>query len=98
VSEIQEIRSEKRHYWAWHPLFSLNLPSRERLELLRQHEEFKCVIQLYEIFEDSMNCVICPYKSKEKLMKLTAVEPSEIYYVALETSLRSRRWKKNYNY
>jgi hypothetical protein len=95
-AEFHEVRSERRHYWAWHPLFSLNISSKEKLEMLKQYKEFECVVQLYEIFEDSMNCVICPYKSKEKLMKLTAVEPSEIYYNALEVSLKSSRWKKKF--
>jgi hypothetical protein len=94
TSELQEIRSERRRYWSWHPLFSLSMSSKEKLEVLKQYKEFECVVQLYEVFGDSMNCTICPYKSREKLMKLTAVEPSEIYYTALEISLRSGKWKR----
>jgi len=94
TDEVQFINTTRGSYWAWHPLFSLSMSSKERLELLKQHEEFKCVAQLYELYGDSMNCVICPYKSREKLMKLAPAEPAEIYYAALEVSLHSPRWKK----
>jgi 3'-phosphoadenosine 5'-phosphosulfate sulfotransferase (PAPS reductase)/FAD synthetase len=97
-SEVQEIRTNSgRHHWSWHPLYSLRLGSKQKLEMLKQFPEFECVVKLYEVFGDSMNCTICPYKSKEKLMKLIAVEPGSIYFNAIDICLRSDRWKTKFS-
>jgi 3'-phosphoadenosine 5'-phosphosulfate sulfotransferase (PAPS reductase)/FAD synthetase len=97
-SEVQEIRTNSgRHYWSWHPLFSLKLDSKRKLEMLKQYKEFECVVKLYEIYGDSMNCTICPYKSKEKLMKLNSIEPGSIYYSTIDICLRSDRWKDRFS-
>jgi hypothetical protein len=98
VAELQEMKTySSRHYWSWHPLYNMKLDSKQRLEMLRQHPEFECVVKLYEDFGDSMNCTICPYKSKEKLMKLNAVEPGSIYYSTIDICLRSGRWKDKFS-
>jgi len=93
-SEIEHIRTnEGRDYWAWHPLFSLDLDSDKKLEMLKQHSEFSCVVRLYEVYGDSMNCVICPYKSREKLMRLAGADPAAaIYWSLIESCVRSERW------
>jgi hypothetical protein len=84
-------------YWAWHPLFSLNLSSEEKLKLLEQREEFKPIVELYREFGDSLNCVLCPYKSIDMLMTHHSVESlSAIYYFVMET-LKSRRWQRKYS-
>ena len=96
--EFERVTSSKgRDYWAWHPLFNLKLDSKQKLEMLKQYKEFECVVKLYEVFGDSMNCAICPYKPKEKLMKLNAVEPASIYYNAIDICLRSDRWKDKFS-
>ena len=97
-SEIQEIRTNSgRYYWSWHPLFSINMDSKQKLEMLKRCPEFSCVVNLYKIYGDSMNCTLCPYKSKEKLMKLNAVEPGSIYYSTIDICLRSDRWKNKFS-
>jgi 3'-phosphoadenosine 5'-phosphosulfate sulfotransferase (PAPS reductase)/FAD synthetase len=98
LSELQEIKTNtNRHYWSWHPLYSLNLDSKQKLEMLKQYTEFSCVARLYEMYGDSMNCVICPYKSMLKLMKLNAVEPGSIYHNTIDICLMSSRWKNKFS-
>jgi 3'-phosphoadenosine 5'-phosphosulfate sulfotransferase (PAPS reductase)/FAD synthetase len=88
---------ENTRYWAWHPLFSLNLSSEEKLKILEQHEEFRPVTELYREYGDSLNCVLCPYKSIDKLMIHNSVENlSAIYYFVKET-LKSKRWHRKYS-
>ena len=97
-SEIQEIRTNSgRHYWSWHPLYGLRLDPKQKLEMLKRFKEFGCVVKLYEIFGDSMNCTICPYKNREKLMKLSAAEPGSIYHNTIDICLRSDRWKEKFS-
>jgi 3'-phosphoadenosine 5'-phosphosulfate sulfotransferase (PAPS reductase)/FAD synthetase len=75
-------RSNGFRFYAWHPLYSLNLSSEEKLRMLEQHEEFKPITQLYREFGDSLNCVVCPYKSISKIMTHHSVEDlSAIYYL-----------------
>jgi 3'-phosphoadenosine 5'-phosphosulfate sulfotransferase (PAPS reductase)/FAD synthetase len=90
-------RSSGFRFYAWHPLFGLNLSSEEKLKMLEQYEEFRPVVQLYKEFGDSLNCVLCPYKSVDKLLVHHGVEDlSAIYYFAKE-ALKSRRWHKKYS-
>jgi len=96
TDELQEIKTEHRHYWAWHPLYNKKLDKKQKIELLKQYKEFDCVAKLYEAFEDSMNCVICPYKPKEKLMKLCGTEPAQIYYNTIEACVKSDKWKEKF--
>jgi 3'-phosphoadenosine 5'-phosphosulfate sulfotransferase (PAPS reductase)/FAD synthetase len=84
-------------YWAWHPLYSLDLSSEEKLKLLEQHEEFKPVVELYREYGDSLNCVLCPYKSIDKLMVHHGVEDLSAIYYFVKEALKSRRWHKKYS-
>jgi len=97
TEELQEIRTGTRRYWSWHPLFSLDMDTRGKLEMLGQHQEFRCVKTLYEQYGDSLNCVICPYKSREKLARLGVAEPSSIYFDAIDICLRSEKWKHKFS-
>jgi 3'-phosphoadenosine 5'-phosphosulfate sulfotransferase (PAPS reductase)/FAD synthetase len=98
-AEIERVTTnEGRDYWAWHPLFSLDIDSDKKLELLRQHKEFECIVRLYEVYGDSMNCVICPYKSKEKLMKLAGSDPAAaVYWNLIDACVRSERWREKFS-
>jgi hypothetical protein len=98
-SEIERVvTNEGRDYWAWHPLYSLDLDSSKKLEILRQHSEFSCVVKLYEVYNDSMNCVVCPYKSKEKLMRLAGSDPvAAIYWSLINVCVRSERWRSKFS-
>lgn len=89
--------ADNTRYWAWHPLFSLNLSSEEKLRLLRQHPEFTPVVELYEVYGDSLNCVLCPYKSVEKLLKHHAVEDLSALYHFTREVLRSGRWRRRFS-
>ena len=90
-------RSNGFKFYAWHPLYSLNLSSEEKLKMLEQHEEFKPIVELYREYGDSLNCVLCPYKSIDKLMVQHKVEDlSAIYYFARE-ALRSQKWRRKYS-
>jgi len=83
---------ERRHngfrYWAWHPLFSFE---DDPLEELKKHPEFQPVVLLYELYGDSLNCVICPYKSKQKYIRYHQVENLSIVYDYMKLVMRSRR-------
>jgi 3'-phosphoadenosine 5'-phosphosulfate sulfotransferase (PAPS reductase)/FAD synthetase len=89
--------SNKTWYWVWHPLFSLNLSSEEKLKLLEQHEEFKPIVELYREFGDSLNCVLCPYKSIDKLMIHHSVESLSAIYYFVKEALKSRKWRRKYS-
>jgi 3'-phosphoadenosine 5'-phosphosulfate sulfotransferase (PAPS reductase)/FAD synthetase len=97
-SELELVTTrENTWYWAWHPLFNLNLSSEEKLRMLEQHEEFKPIVTLYREYGDSLNCVLCPYKSISKMMAHHGVEDlSAIYYFVKEV-LRSQRWRRKYS-
>jgi hypothetical protein len=84
-------------YWAWHPLFGLNLSSEEKLKLLEQHDEFKPVVELYREFGDSLNCVLCPYKSIDKLMAQHSAESLSAIYYFVREALMSKKWRRKYS-
>jgi hypothetical protein len=66
-------------FHAWHPLYSLNLSSEEKLKLLEQCEEFKPVIDLYMEFGDGLNCIVYPYKSVAKCCNTTLSRTCRLY-------------------
>jgi hypothetical protein len=97
-SELEYIETADRtKYYAWHPLYSLKLSGEEKLELLKQHEEFKPVVKLYEEFGDSLNCVLCPYKSVDKMLKHHSVEDLSVLYDFLRISLKKDRWRRKFS-
>ena len=87
-------RSNGFRFYAWHPLYSLNLSSEEKLRMLEQHEEFKPITQLYREFGDSLNCIVCPYKPINKLMVHHGVEDLSAIYYFVKEALESRRWHR----
>jgi len=98
TSEMQLIETTNNtRFWAWHPLYNLNLSSEEKLKILGQHEEFKPIVLLYRRFGDSLNCVLCPYKEREKYMKLHAEEDASIIAKFIELVMRSDRWKEKFS-
>jgi 3'-phosphoadenosine 5'-phosphosulfate sulfotransferase (PAPS reductase)/FAD synthetase len=97
-SELELVTTkENTWYWAWHPLFNLNLASEEKLRILEQHEEFKPIVTLYREFGDSLNCVLCPYKSVDKLLMHHSVENLSAIYNFVKEALKSTRWRKKYS-
>jgi hypothetical protein len=90
-------RSSGFKFYAWHPLFDLNLSSEEKLKMLEQHEEFKPIVELYREFGDSLNCVLCPYKAIDKLMIHNSVEDLYPLYCYIKDALRSQRWRRKYS-
>jgi 3'-phosphoadenosine 5'-phosphosulfate sulfotransferase (PAPS reductase)/FAD synthetase len=84
-------------YWAWHPLYSLDLSSEEKLKILEQHDEFKPIVELYREYGDSLNCVLCPYKSIDKLMVQHKVENLSTIYYFVKEALRSQKWRRKYS-
>jgi len=62
TSELQQISSGNYTWWSWHPLYSLKLSGSEKLKMLEEHREFKCVVELYRTYGDSLNCIVCPYR------------------------------------
>jgi 3'-phosphoadenosine 5'-phosphosulfate sulfotransferase (PAPS reductase)/FAD synthetase len=90
-------RSNGFRFYAWHPLYSLNLSSEEKIKLLEQHPEFRPIVELYREFGDSLNCVVCPYKPTEKLVVHNSIEDlSAVYHFAKE-ALTSRRWRRRFS-
>jgi len=84
-------------YWAWHPLYSLDLSSSEKLKMLEQYPEFRPVVELYREYGDSLNCVLCPYKSIDKLMIHRGVEDLSVIYYFVKEALESERWRRKYS-
>jgi len=88
---------ERKHsgfrFWAWHPLINYD---GNPLEELKKHPEFEAIVKLYEIFGDSLNCVLCPYKSKEKLTRYREVEDFNIILKFMDEVMRSKKWKKKF--
>ena len=84
-------------FYAWHPLFSLNISDEEKLKVLESHEEFRPVVTLYKVFGDSLNCVVCPYKSPSKMVKHHGVEDLAVLYYFTKQYLRSDKWKKYFS-
>jgi len=96
-SELEEAEAGGGRFWAWHPLFSLRLSDREKLEALRRHPEFEPVVLLYEAFGDSMNCVVCPYKPLAKMRRYRLAEDARILRRFAEVALRSERWRRYFS-
>jgi len=93
--ELQFITTrDNTWYYSWHPLYSVNLSSDEKLKILSQYEEFKPIVELYKVYGDSLNCVVCPYKSISKMVKHHVVEDLRILYYFVRLSLKSEKWKK----
>jgi len=72
-------------WWSWHPLYNVRLSRSEKLKVLKEHKEFKCVVELYEKYGDSLNCVVCPYRTQA-----TLGESQWIIAEYLEETIRSR--------
>jgi 3'-phosphoadenosine 5'-phosphosulfate sulfotransferase (PAPS reductase)/FAD synthetase len=97
-SELELVTTrENTWFWAWHPLFSLNLSSEEKLKILEQHGEFRPIVELYREYGDSLNCVLCPYKSIDKLMAQHGVESLSAVYYFVREALTSRKWRRKYS-
>jgi len=90
-------RSNGFRFYAWHPLYSLNLSSEEKLKILEQHEEFRPIVELYREYGDSLNCVLCPYKGVDKLMIHHGVENLSAIYYFVKEALESERWRRKYS-
>jgi len=95
--EFQEIvRSNGFKFYAWHPLFSTD--NDNVFDMVRKHEEFKCVAELYEKFGDSLNCIVCPYKKRDKIAKYHYAdgEALQIIHQFMKEAVRSKKWLKLY--
>jgi len=93
-SEFQLItRVNGFRYYAWHPL--INMSDEHALGIIKEHEEFKCVTDLYETYGDSLNCIICPYKSRYKTVEYHYAENNalNVLYPFVKEALKSSRWK-----
>jgi len=96
-SEIQEItRQNGFKFYAWHPIY--NLKKEESLDLVKAHEEFSCVLNLYESFGDSLNCIMCPYKNREKVLRYHKSDGNALYtlYAFAKEAFRSEKWLKRF--
>jgi len=97
-SEIEFIETaDNTRYYAWHPLYSIDLDGEEKLKLLKQYEEFRPIVELYEEFSDSLNCVLCPYKSIDRMLQHNNVEDLSPIYYFIKEALRSKRWCKRFS-
>lgn len=96
TEELQYIRAYSREYWSWHPLFSYSHD--DVFSILSKYEEFDCVLRLYEVFGDSLNCIVCPYRSNSKLVKYHLAEDLSIVYDFMKQTMRSLRWLKLYSF
>jgi len=97
-AELELVKTaDNTWYWAWHPLFNLNLSSEEKLKMLEQYTEFRPVVELYREYGDSLNCVLCPYKSIDKLMVHNSVEDLSVVYYFTKEALKSKRWRRKYS-
>ena len=85
---------------ALHPLYGLEF---DRLALIewvaRRFEPFRyyrCVVELYRVYGDSMNCILCPYKQPQRLLRNLAVDPALKEAVAgfIEVALRGEHWQR----
>jgi len=95
TEELQYIKAYNREYWAWHPLFSIS-SNEEVLEIIRQHPEFKCILRLYEKFGDSLNCIVCPYKPRKKLLQYHFAEDLGIIHDYMKLVMRSKYYLSKY--
>ena len=82
-------------FWAWHPLINF---TGNPLDELRKHDEFKPIVTLYEKFGDSLNCVLCPYKNKTKLIKYRDAEDFDIMLWFMDEVMTSRKWRKRFSF
>ena len=97
-SELQFITTQDNtQYWAWHPLFNVNLDGDAKLQVLSRYEEFKPVVELYREFGDSLNCVLCPYKPVGKMLVHHRVEDLKTLYYFARVCLKSERWKRAFS-
>jgi len=94
-SELEYIKCYFGSYWVWHPLYYIK-SNEEVFEILKKHKEFSCVLELYQRFGDSLNCVLCPYWSKEKILKYYSVEGDKIIYCFLQQAIRSKHYLEKY--
>ncbi|RLG82837.1 MAG: hypothetical protein DRO39_09140 [Thermoprotei archaeon] len=95
TSEFQYIETKDgTQFWAWHPLINFD---GDPLDELRKHPEFRPIVKLYEHFGDSMNCVVCPYKTTSKYIKHNEVEPLDIISDYVNTVMRSKHFRKVFN-
>jgi len=96
-AEFQEVaRSNGFKFYAWHPLF--NMDRDEVLDLVRKHGEFNCVTHLYEEYGDSLNCVVCPYRNRDKIARYHYAdgEALSVIHGFMTEAMRSKRWLKLY--
>jgi 3'-phosphoadenosine 5'-phosphosulfate sulfotransferase (PAPS reductase)/FAD synthetase len=93
--ELEEVEAGGgTKFWAWHPLFSSRLSDEEKLEALREHPEFEPIVILYEVFGDSLNCVVCPYKPLRKMMRYRLAEDARVLHRFAQVCLNSERWRR----
>jgi len=92
-SEFEEV--VRKHngfkYYSWHPLFSFN---GDPLEELRKYPEFKPIVRLYEVYGDSLNCVLCPYRSRGRYQRIHGIEDLTVIDYFLKQTTRSRTWHR----
>jgi hypothetical protein len=95
--ELQLITTrDNTWYYAWHPLYNINLSSSDKLKILEKYEEFKPIVELYRVFGDSLNCVVCPYKSIDKMLTHHATEDLKILCYFVKLALRSEKWRRKF--
>lgn len=95
TNEFQLIDSSRGKYWAWHPLFSISSDD-EVFDILREYDEFSYILKLYEKFGDSLNCIVCPYKNKAKLLQYHFAEDLGIIHDYMKQVMRSKYFLTKY--
>jgi len=94
-NEIELVeRSNGFRFYAWHPLIDYN---GDPLEELRKYREFEPIVKLYEVFGDSMNCVVCPYKTRMKYAKYNNVEILDPIIEFVSITMRSKTFLRLFN-
>jgi len=97
ASEVQVVeRANGFRYYAWHPLYSMR--DEDVFEVVKKHEEFRCVVDMYERFGDSLNCVICPYKAREKILRYHFSDSNALDFIHqfMVLAIRSKNWLKRF--
>ena len=94
-SEFEQVQRKNIVLYRWHPLMNYD---GDPLDELRRYEEFQPIVKLYEIFSDSLNCVVCPYKSPKKLIKYHGLEDLSIISNFVSLVMRSEKWKKLFSF
>jgi hypothetical protein len=87
---LHMVRGFVGEYWSLHPLNEIPLDREQKLEILRRHREFMCVVELYEKYGDSLNCVLCPYKRYMDYVRLRSVDDVLVYNAALFLHMATR--------